>query len=1047
MIALDGIQKSLQLVLSNAKSANDMTWSASFANGAGIAETDGVSDGTTIVTVMPAPMQQVGAIQNGRYLTTFSIFNADDVPQVVTVEYNNNTAIRKICSVDLAVGYTLHYEAGRGWYTTDTNGAVVNIEISLSGISIGQTVVGATAGGLLYVDGSLTLRQSWLSQVANSIVVTDGKIFSSEDGLSYLDFGSGTYVQAYAGDYGAMGCADTGAGIASQQGGYYVMDSTVVTPAGNIVLINPNNTRVIHDTKISFESPVYHFSSATASRVAMFDASSNLVGADTATYPSLTEFSYVKGATSNLQNQINNIIAGLSWKAGVRVQSGANVTIASPGATVDGVAMVAGDRVSLIAETSGADNGLYIWNGAAVPMTRSTDANTGTLMLQATFSIEEGTYAEQIYTCSTNAPITIGVTALTFVKTSATTYTGSNGINLSANNFTLDNSYFTGELSLSSGAGTLLNSAVIGKVLTGYVSGSGTVAGTDTILQAIQKLNGNTVLGRIGASTYSTVQHLFNASISSGRMSGGSITVNGGDVTKFDVAAGTGFLRATDSDVATQNFFDWSASTANSSTTNAVKYVGIQYNSGTPNVVVKTTDTWDFDTEFPMGMVVNEAGTLYIINIPYKTADNMTNVIERFDGTQGIRRDERLGGLILGTSGTRKITVSAGSLLARMDEFTFTALDTNVSGSFDAYYRDGSGGWTKEAAQTQFNVTKYDDGTGTLATLTVLDYSSRWFYAMTDGSVAMLYGQNQYASVALGLGDSAPSSVPNRIQKLGILIGRLVIQASNNTPVATQTVFTNTFSSNQVTSASDLSNGVTGSGTIVLATSPTLVTPVLGVASSTSEIITGTAGAGFIELQTQSSSPSISVSNAVRIFSSGGWMGWRYQNDTYVRKFDGTLTADRTYTLPDKSDTLAGITDVYFTIFGIGSTINPADATTYYYGLALNAPTTTATDKQFAAPFAMTIIGAIQTIGLNTTAGTTENSTLKIRNITTATSSTIGTFKTNGSVTAEINTTITGVSISVAAGDLICFEWLTPTWATNPAGLRIYTTLICKRVS
>src|SRR6185436_2392454 len=34
--------------------------------------------------------------------------------------------------------------------------------------------------------------------------------------------------------------------------------------------------------------------------------------------------------------------------------------------------------------------------------------------------------------------------------------------------------------------------------------------------------------------------------------------------------------------------------------------------------------------------------------------------------------------------------------------------------------------------------------------------------------------------------------------------------------------------------ASDLSNGTTGSNSVVLATSPTLVTPVLGVASATS---------------------------------------------------------------------------------------------------------------------------------------------------------------------------------------------------------------------
>lgn len=40
---------------------------------------------------------------------------------------------------------------------------------------------------------------------------------------------------------------------------------------------------------------------------------------------------------------------------------------------------------------------------------------------------------------------------------------------------------------------TLVNSAVIGKVLTGYVSGAGTVLATDTLLEAIQKLNGNIV--------------------------------------------------------------------------------------------------------------------------------------------------------------------------------------------------------------------------------------------------------------------------------------------------------------------------------------------------------------------------------------------------------------------------------------------------------------------------------------------------------------------------------------------------------------------------
>jgi hypothetical protein len=52
----------------------------------------------------------------------------------------------------------------------------------------------------------------------------------------------------------------------------------------------------------------------------------------------------------------------------------------------------------------------------------------------------------------------------------------------------------SGEATISNaGVVTLANSAVIGKVLIGYTSGAGTVSATDTILQGIQKLNGNAV--------------------------------------------------------------------------------------------------------------------------------------------------------------------------------------------------------------------------------------------------------------------------------------------------------------------------------------------------------------------------------------------------------------------------------------------------------------------------------------------------------------------------------------------------------------------------
>jgi len=53
------------------------------------------------------------------------------------------------------------------------------------------------------------------------------------------------------------------------------------------------------------------------------------------------------------------------------------------------------------------------------------------------------------------------------------------------------NANLTGDVTSVGNATTLTNASAIGKVLTGYVSGAGVVAATDTILQAFQKLNGN----------------------------------------------------------------------------------------------------------------------------------------------------------------------------------------------------------------------------------------------------------------------------------------------------------------------------------------------------------------------------------------------------------------------------------------------------------------------------------------------------------------------------------------------------------------------------
>ena len=95
--------------------------------------------------------------------------------------------------------------------------------------------------------------------------------------------------------------------------------------------------------------------------------------------------------------QMNAALEGLAWKDNARVAGQVNVTVASPGAAIDGVTLVLNDRVLLLSQTAATENGLYIWNGAATPMTRSLDANAFDELESAVAGVDEGTSAGTMY--------------------------------------------------------------------------------------------------------------------------------------------------------------------------------------------------------------------------------------------------------------------------------------------------------------------------------------------------------------------------------------------------------------------------------------------------------------------------------------------------------------------------------------------------------------------------------------------------------------------------------------------------------------------------
>ena len=93
------------------------------------------------------------------------------------------------------------------------------------------------------------------------------------------------------------------------------------------------------------------------------------------------------------KSYVDSAIEGLSWKDSVRVSTQGNINLSAPGATIDGVTMASGDRVLVRSQTTQSQNGIYIWNGAAVAATRALDASTFAELEQAIVPVEEGTDA------------------------------------------------------------------------------------------------------------------------------------------------------------------------------------------------------------------------------------------------------------------------------------------------------------------------------------------------------------------------------------------------------------------------------------------------------------------------------------------------------------------------------------------------------------------------------------------------------------------------------------------------------------------------------
>lgn len=279
--------------------------------------------------------------------------------------------------------------------------------------------------------------------------------YNMSDGILYIGYGddgggNATSVKAFAkdnyvdpsgvyqpldGDLSALAALDATAGLLVRSGANAFIRRTLTGTANRIGVTNGdgvsgNPTIDLATVTIGGSGAAANITKVTVDAYGRItntsQASLTDIAAPTGTWSAgaqLLQSSATPSGNNDLTNKayvdqaiINAKLAG-DDKDSVRVATTGNITLSGT-QSIDGVSVIAGDRVLVRAQTTASQNGIYVV--AAGAWTRATDFDAWTEIPGAIIPVEEGTtLADSIWISSANAGGTLGTTNITFIRTDA----------------------------------------------------------------------------------------------------------------------------------------------------------------------------------------------------------------------------------------------------------------------------------------------------------------------------------------------------------------------------------------------------------------------------------------------------------------------------------------------------------------------------------------------------------------------------------------------------------------------------------------------------
>jgi hypothetical protein len=292
----------------------------------------------------------------------------------------------------------------------------------------------AVSGTLVTLAGTETLSAKTLaSPVATTQLTTTSATFSLLDTTATtINFGGAASTM----DIGAAaGTVNFGGVVRLPAGGDATLASTThafqigLTSGANVII---DNNEIMARNNGATSSLSLNIDGGN---ITLGDATSTVTVPGAMTVNGLISATAVPTADGHLANKlyVDNAAAGTTFVAGCVAATTANITLSAP-QTIDGIAVVAGNRVLVKNQTTTTQNGIYVV--AAGAWTRATDYDVAAEVNKTSVFVSSGTVNAATAWAQTATITTVGTQAMVFAQTSAAnSYTGGAGMVLSGNTF------------------------------------------------------------------------------------------------------------------------------------------------------------------------------------------------------------------------------------------------------------------------------------------------------------------------------------------------------------------------------------------------------------------------------------------------------------------------------------------------------------------------------------------------------------------------------------------------------------------------------------